>query len=397
MTIGTTLQPKFAELRTALDTELVERADVIDTMILALLSKTHHFQLGSPGVAKSYSIRKLESHIGGFGPDDSFEILLTRFSSMEDVWGPFDLRELEQGKYIRITKGMLPLAKFGFLDEIFKCSSSLLNSFLWALNERQYRENGSTIDIPLWTMFCASNELPESEELNALYDRIHFRVVTKPIQEASAFVRMLSDRKQDLLQITDKKILSWQEIEDAYEEVAQVVIPNDVLDALNAVRNSLSAEGILPTDRRFAESLRIIRASAWLDGQSVADVEHLRPLAHVMWDSVDHIPKVQRLLFELANPLDKRALELLETVEDMQITLEKLIREDMDAQVKSKRGVELHNRVDRATRELKDLSAEVAASGRRSAKTDEVKTKLMKVTRLLLKELFSIDMKEETP
>lgn len=393
MTTGI-LQTKFVELKDALDTELVERADVIDTMILALLSKTHHFQLGSPGVAKSYSIRRLESHIDGFGPDDSFEVLLTRFSSMEEVWGPFDLQALEQGRYLRNTTGMLPSAKFAFLDEIFKCSSSLLNSLLWGLNERQFRNDGKTTNLPLWTMFCASNELPESEELNALYDRIHFRVITKPIQESSAFVRMLQDRKLNLNNVTNKKILSWSDIEQAYAEAEQVVIPTDVLEALNSVRLALSAEGIMPTDRRFVESLRIIKAAAWLDGEMTADVEHVRALAHMMWDVPDHIPKVQRILLELANPLDKKALELLETVENMETTLSKLLSEDMDAQLKNKRGVELHNRVDRAQADLNALIVEVKASGRKSNKTEEVRLKLMKVTRTLLKELFDITMPE---
>ena len=389
------LQDKFQNLRDALDAELVERSEIVDTMILSLLSKTHHFQLGTPGVAKSYSIRKLESHIDGFGPGDSFEVLLTRFTSLEEVMGPFDLRALEDGHYRRNTDGMAPDAKFWFIDEIFKCSSSLLNSLLWALNERQFRNDGTVVDIPLWTMFSASNELPESDELGALFDRIHFRMLTKPIQESSSFVQMLSDRKTELSGVTNRKIISWTDIETAYQEVMNVDIPIDVLEALNSVRGLMRAEGIEPTDRRFVESLRIIKACAWLDGQATADVEHCRPLAHMFWDTPDQISKVQRIMLELANPLDKKALELLEVVEKMQSELDKLLREDMDQQIKNKRGVELHNRVDRATKELAALSAEVKASGRRSAKTEEVRTKLLRVTRSLLKDMFNINVPED--
>jgi MoxR-like ATPase len=387
----TALQDKFTALHEALNTELIERGDVIDTMLLAILSRTHHFQLGTPGVAKSYSIRALESHVSDFPKGGSFEILLTRFSAMEEMWGPYDLRALEDGRYRRNTDGMAPDAVFWFIDEIFKSSSSLLNSFLWAINERQFRNDAQVVNIPLWSMFCASNELPESEELNALYDRIHLRVITKSIQEPGAFVRMLNERKVALHGTKNEKILAWSDIEAAYEEVSQVQIPTDVIEALQTVRQQLRDEGVEPTDRRFVESLRVIKAAAWLDGTMLAGIDHVRPLQHMLWDTPEELPKVQRIMLELANPLDKRAIELLEIVEKMQSELDKLLSDDVDVQLKNKRGVELHNRVERVTKDLHTLTAEIEASGRKSQKVEEVRSKLVTVARKLLKEMFNID------
>ena len=46
-----------------------------------------------------------------------------------------------------------------------------MNSLLTILNERRFDNGKSRQTIPLLAVVAASNELPESEELDALYDR----------------------------------------------------------------------------------------------------------------------------------------------------------------------------------------------------------------------------------
>lgn len=384
------IQPKFEALRTELQTRLIERSTIIETSILALVSRLHHFQLGEPGVAKSHSVRSLVDLIDGLDGSDYFEVLLTRFSAPEEVFGPYDLNALEDSRFARNTDQMAPVAKFWFLDEVFKSNPSLLNAFLWALNERKFRNDGLVADLPLWSMFCASNELPEGEELNALYDRIHFRHKIKRIQEPGNFINMLK-----LQTVESKKVLTWEEVEIAAHEASQVEIPTDVLEALQRVRTDLRADGIEPTDRRFRECLKVIRAAAWIDGEGVADIEHLRPLAHMLWTTEDEIPRVERMLLELANPLDKEAIALLEVVDKLAEDLDKVLSDkDMDSTLRNKRGVELHNKVDKAKDDLARLMGMTEKSKRKSAKVEEVRQRLLSVTRRLLKEIFNLDVDE---
>jgi len=381
-----TLPEKFETLKDGLRTHLIERNDIIETQVLALVSGTHHFQLGEPGVAKSRSIVKMMEMIGG--DYNFFDTLMTRTSTPEEINGPVSLKGLEEDRFAFVTKGFAPEAHVWFLDEIWKANSAILNTLLWALNERKFRNDGQVHDLPLHTMFCASNELPDGEELNAIYDRVQFRLITKRIQEPGNFIQML---KISASGPTDK-LITWDEIQEAHQASLAVEVPGDVLDALQTVRADLRTDGIEPTDRRFVECLKIIRAAAYLDGQTVADIEHMRPLAHVLWTSKEEQPKVERLLLELANPLDKEAMSLLETVEKLSSELDKVLADkSVDPQLKNKKGVELHNKVDKAKDDLHKLSKQVESSKRKSAKVEEVRTRLLSVTKRLLKEIFNID------
>lgn len=62
-------------------------------------------------------------------------------------------------------------AEVAFIDEIFKANSAILNTLLTLINERLFDNGSQRTIVPLLTMVGASNELPESEELDALYDR----------------------------------------------------------------------------------------------------------------------------------------------------------------------------------------------------------------------------------
>jgi MoxR-like ATPase len=383
-----TLPEKFVDLRDAMDARLVERTRETLTAVTAIISGTHHFQLGSPGTAKSLSVRTLVDHIDfGADPTSYFEVLMTKFSTPEEVFGPVSVKGLENDVYRRQTDGYLPTSKFAFVDEIFKANSSVLNALLWIMNERKFRNDGQILDVPLVSLFCASNELPQGEELDALYDRIHFRHIIRPIQEPGNFVQMLKGQ----IAGSPGKILTIEEILQARDEAKLVVIPEDVLEAMNTLRSNLRKEGIEPTDRRFNECLKIIRATAWLADRATADIDDMKLLRHVLWTSQDELPIVERLVLELANPLDKEAMDLLEQVEKLATELDEVIRDADNNQVRNKKGIELHGKLERAKSDLDALNKRQAKTGRKSEIVTELEQRLLSVTRTLLKEIFRIE------
>ena len=66
-----------------------------------------------------------------------------------------------------------------FIDEVFKANSAILNTLLTILNERLFDNGNQRLPVPLVTLVAASNEMPESEDLDALYDRFLIRCGVK--------------------------------------------------------------------------------------------------------------------------------------------------------------------------------------------------------------------------
>ena len=163
----------------ALERDLVERDAEARLLLLALVGGEHLLLLGPPGTAKSELCRRL-SRLSGLS---YFERTLTRFSTPEELFGPLSLAALERDEYRRATAGYAPEAELLFIDEVFKSNSAILNTLLTLLNERLFDDGATRGAVPLLSAVAASNEGPESEELDALYDRFLLRKVVRPVSD----------------------------------------------------------------------------------------------------------------------------------------------------------------------------------------------------------------------
>lgn len=219
MTMNANVLAKVATVRDDLAANLLERETAIEAALLALLTGEHLLLLGPPGTAKSLLVRSICQRVDGAR---FYELMTTRFTTPEEAFGPLSLSALEQDRYQRVTTGMLPEAHIAFLDEIFKANGAILNSLLGIINERVYHEAGQALPVPLLSLFGASNESPEDDSLNALYDRFLLRAVVPPLAD-DASLRQLFDLQPQ----APTANITLTDLHAAQDEVAQLPLTDD--------------------------------------------------------------------------------------------------------------------------------------------------------------------------
>src|SRR5437763_11824275 len=168
------LAARLQEAARVMDQHFLDKQEVVRLMLISVVAGEHMLLIGRPGTAKSAMVRLLARLIDA----RYFEYLLTRFTEPNELFGPVDIRAFREGTYTRKTETMLPAAEIVFLDEIFKSNSAILNSLLTILNERKFSNGSKVLDVPLLSMFGASNEVPNDDNLAAIFDRFLLRVVS---------------------------------------------------------------------------------------------------------------------------------------------------------------------------------------------------------------------------
>jgi len=278
---------KLRGLARTLESQFLGKQETIRLMVLSVLAGEHIALIGPPGTAKSALVRNFARMI------DSryFEYLLTRFSEPNELFGPVDIPAFRQGTYRRRTEGMLPDAEIVFLDEIFKSNSAILNALLTLLNERKFNNGGSVVDVPLLSVFGASNEVPADESLQAIFDRFLLRVRNDQL-DAYHFQELIGRGVAIELQRFGERqappvFLTTQELRAAQADVARrMQLSDELMATYKSLVFQIRAEGVSLSDRRVIKLLKLMAASAYFDGRPQADVSDLFILKHV-WNTLE--------------------------------------------------------------------------------------------------------------
>src|ERR1041385_2126887 len=268
-------QEKLKKLREELRQMFLERGELIDGALSALLCSQHVLIIGPPGTAKSMLADEICRRIEGAS---YFQWLLTRFTTPEEIFGAVSLRALEQDDYRRVTSRKLPEAHIAFLDEIFKANSSILNAILTLINERLFHNGKEIVKVPLLSLFGASNELPEDDELLALYDRFLLRFVVNYIAEDYRFLRMLEAGPAP-----ERTSLTLEELREMQSAARALPIPSHIYRAIADIRRELKRKNLEASDRRYRQSLNLLQAHAYLSGEKEVKESDLYFLEHVLW------------------------------------------------------------------------------------------------------------------
>ena len=190
------MKERFELLLREMNRGIYEKETEISLSLLAALAGESIILLGPPGVAKSMVARQLKT---AFRDAQSFEYLMSRFSTPDEIFGPVSIQKLKTSDtYERAVKGYLPTADVVFLDEIWKAGPAIQNTLLTVINEKIFRNGNREMHLPLKLLVAASNELPaKGEGLEALWDRFVIRIESRPIKLEKNFRAMLLESHAD--------------------------------------------------------------------------------------------------------------------------------------------------------------------------------------------------------
>lgn len=372
-----------------LSDRFLERDDVVRSLVVAVLAGQHSLMLGPPGTAKSELARELTGRI-----EDAtyWEILLSKFTAPTRMFGPIDVAALSRGEYRQVFEGRATTAHIAFLDEIFKCSTAALNETLGLLNERLYHpENGGTpIVCPLIAAITASNELPSGEDSAAIYDRLLVRLEVGYLADPSNFAALVRSAVTVPAAAT-RTTVDLAALQSAVTtEVPAVGVPDGIVDAVCTLRAALRRAELVASDRRWRQSVRLLQASAYLDGRTEVGENDLAILTHVLWDSPAQRPTVEREVLQLVNPDAKQALDLADAIDELEAELDAKAGQSREA-LSGWAIKEANAKLARAGKKLTAMRADAAAAGRSTATLDRVLTRQRAVHARILTEALGVD------
>lgn len=271
-----------------------EREELIRLIILAIFCRQHIFLFGKPGVGKTY-IARLASNL--FGAGNYWEILMAHDTKTEQLMG--SIKKDESGKTYRDLNDSMLDKPFVFLDEMFKGSNQVLNALLGPMLDRKYIEGGNIFDVPLITLFGASNEFPEGEDIKPFEDRLMFRFDVIRLQDHENRVKYNNGDFDKSPHFNTQFEIS--EIYFVEEHSNKIHFSRGMLDNYIFLQNAIIKDGIGISDRKFGpdQAGKVFRVSAYLNGRKEVDFSDLMLLRHIAWHNLVDKNKLDEVLINI--------------------------------------------------------------------------------------------------
>lgn len=282
------LTNKISDIREHVEEVVFGQKNVIDLIIITLLSGGHTLLVGLPGLAKTRLVRSLGTIMGlsrkrvQFTPD----LMPT------DILGTEILEETAKGKRsFRFLEGPV-FAQFLLADEINRASPRTQSALLQAMQERKVTVAGTSYDLPEPFHVLATQNPIEQEGTyplpEAQLDRFLMQIDIEYPDESSEKEMLLATTGVDDKQV--KQIISSKELINAQKLIRSIPVGEQVVESiLKLVRNSRpnsselknAQEGLLwGAGPRASQSLMIAcRAKAIIDGRLAPSIDDVLELA----------------------------------------------------------------------------------------------------------------------
>ena len=276
------------ELREALGEVIVGQRDLVDGLLLALLTGGHVLLEGVPGIAKSLAVSSLAQ-----GLDGAF----SRLQFTPDLL-PSDLvgSEIYNAAEARFTSRKGPVfANFVLADEINRAPAKVQSALLEAMQERQVSIGGETFDLPAPFLVLATQNPIEQEGTyplpEAQLDRFALKLIVDyptPDEELEILDRMARTGPPP----TVRQVARMADVLAARAEVDAVTLDprlkQYIVALVEASRRPAKSgvpelEGLLligASPRATITLALTSRARAWMEGRDFVTPGDIKAVAH---------------------------------------------------------------------------------------------------------------------
>ena len=275
-------------VRTHIASRVVGQRDLVDSMLICLMSEGHVLVEGMPGLAKTTAVKALAEAIEG----DYHRVQFTPDLLPSDLIGT-DIYRHEKGEF-EFRAGPM-FHNILLADEINRAPAKVQSALLEAMGECQVTVGLKTYPMPkLFMVLATQNPIEQEGTYNlpeAQLDRflMHVRVDYPDHEDELAILELDSNR----LQATPGApagILSQQQLFKVREDSASLYLDPKlnkyIVDLVQASRKPEAYDEGLKRWCRFGASpratialARCARARAWLDGEEFVSPQHIQAVA----------------------------------------------------------------------------------------------------------------------
>jgi MoxR-like ATPase len=275
-------------VREHLATRVIGQRELVDTMLICLISEGHLLVEGMPGLAKTTAVKSLAEAIEG----DYHRIQFTPDLLPSDLIGT-DIYRHEKGEF-EFRAGPL-FHNMLLADEVNRAPAKVQSALLEAMGEHQVTVGLKTYAMPkLFMVLATQNPIEQEGTYNlpeAQLDRFLMHVwVDYPSREEELAILALDSQQQLSSPPPPAKVLKQEELFRIREDAAKLYLDpklNDyIVDLIQATRKPEAYDEGLKRWCRFGASpratialARCARARAWLDGDEFVAPHHIQAIA----------------------------------------------------------------------------------------------------------------------
>ena len=286
---GDTMTPESLDpVREYIAFQVIGQHNLVDGMLICLLSDGHLLVEGMPGLAKTTAVNALSEAIEG----DFHRIQFTPDLLPSDLVGT-DIYRHEKAEF-EFRPGPL-FHNILLADEVNRAPAKVQAALLEAMGERQITVGQRTYPLPELFMVLATQNPVEQEGTyhlpEAQLDRFLMQVVVDyPNHEEELKILALDNDRQREVPKPPAKPLPQEELFAMRMHVANLFMDPKlnryIVDLVQATRNPAAYDKEMARWCRFGASpraslalARCSRARAWLHGENFVSPEHIQEIA----------------------------------------------------------------------------------------------------------------------